>query len=329
MLKDSYGRVIRDLRISVTDRCNFRCSYCKTPHGIHYVDREELLSYEEISRLARVFVDLGIAKIRVTGGEPLLRKDLELLVEQISDLRRKGLRDLALTTNGFNFYLHAEKLKKAGLDRVTISLDSLREERFFEITRSRDLEKVIRSIEVAREFSLDPVKVNCVVIRGFNDDELVDFARFAQERELEVRFIEFMPIDEDEKWSREQVVIGEEILKRISRHLELVPEELESPSQTSRNYSFEEGQGKVGLIMSVSRAFCGECSRIRLTADGKIRTCLFSHVEYDVKTPLRKGISDKKLRDLIISTVLKKEEGHRINEPDFVAPSRTMSYIGG
>jgi GTP 3',8-cyclase len=327
VLRDSLGRRISDLRISVTDRCNFKCSYCKTARGVHAVARDELLTYEEMARLAVLFVGLGIRKIRVTGGEPLLRRNLELLIQRLAKIPQ--LVDLALTTNGFNFYEKAPILKAAGLGRVTISLDSLRPDRFFEITRSGDFHKVLRGIEAAKELGFEPVKVNCVLVRGFNEDEIPDFAEFARRRDVSVRFIEFMPLDEDERWSRDLVVTGAEVLRTLRRSYELTPTSADSPSETAVKYRFVDAPGEVGLINPVSRPFCGECSRIRLTADGKIRTCLFSMVEHDVRGLLRDGRTDEELVAFIRSTVRGKEPGHGINEPGFVPPPRTMSYIGG
>ena len=327
MLKDSYNRPITDLRISVTDRCNFKCFYCKSATLLNYMDHNEILSYEEVERLARLFLELGVCKIRVTGGEPLLRREIETLVARLACL--PGLKDLALTTNGYKLFKQVHLLSQAGLQRVTISLDSLRRERFEEITRSKDFEKVLKSITAAKKWKLEPVKVNCVIVRGVNDDEILDFAEFARHQNITIRFIEFMPIDEDEKWTRDKVVTGEEILSVLKSQYQL--SELERPeiSSTSRNYRFHDGKGKVGLIMPVSRPFCGQCSRIRITADGKIRTCLFSLVEHDIKSPMRQGADDTSLKEFILNTVAKKEARHHINEPDFVAPPRTMSYIGG
>lgn len=327
VLKDSFGRAIRDLRISVTDRCNFKCFYCKSAKGFDYVEKERLLSFEEIARLTRVFVRLGIRKVRLTGGEPLLRKDLHELTASLATI--PDIEDLALTTNGFNFYRLADVYRRAGLHRVTISLDSLDRQRFLEITGQDRLAEVLNSIRAANEAGFSPVKVNCVVIRGVNDDEIVDFVEFARELRLSMRFIEFMPIDEDEQWSREQVVTGEEILSRLGGRFELVPRGLKHPSDTARVYDFADGRGQLGLILPVSRPFCGACSRIRLTADGKLRTCLFSVVEHDIKSLLRNGADDAELIDFVQATVLKKEASHRINEPDFQPPSRSMSYIGG
>ncbi len=327
MLLDSFGRQVRDLRISVTDRCNFKCFYCKSARGVDYVGREHLLSYEEIERIARVLLGLGVRKIRLTGGEPLLRKDLEVLVSRLSILPQ--LEDLALTTNAFNLDERVDKLARAGLNRVTISLDSLEPERFHGITGNSNFQKVLFGVQAAKAQGLEPVKVNCVVVRGINDNEIVDFAEFARQSDLAVRFIEFMPIDEDEQWSRGKVVTGDEILRVLVGRYELIPAEVVDTSATARSYGFRDSPGSVGVITPVSRPFCGECSRLRLTADGKIRNCLFSLQEYDVKSMLRGGASDGDLERFLQSTVLKKEQGHRINEPDFKAPPRTMSYIGG
>jgi cyclic pyranopterin phosphate synthase len=327
VLLDSFSRQIKDLRISVTDRCNFKCFYCKSARGVNYVEREELLSFEEIERLAALLVKLGIRKIRLTGGEPLLRKDLEGLVSRLSGLSQ--LEDLALTTNAFNLDERAERFVKAGLKRVTISLDSLRADRFYDITRNQDFEKVMIGIETAKKMGLEPVKINCVVVRGVNEDEILDFARFARRRDLCVRFIEFMPIDEDERWSRSLVVPGEEILRVLTDEFNLVPIEGVDASATAKNFGFRDSPGSIGLITPVSNPFCGECSRLRLTADGKLRTCLFSIVEHDVRSLLREGASDEVLQRFLEETLHKKEEGHRISEAGFKAPSRTMSYIGG
>lgn len=311
----------------MTDRCNYKCFYCKTGLGLKAVPRQRLLTYEEIERLARIFLELGIRKIRVTGGEPMLRKDLQILIERLAVL--PGLADLAMTTNGFSLVEKAATLKEAGLRRVTVSLDSLRQERFREMTGKDELQAVLEGIRAAKDARLEPVKVNCVVVRGWNDDEIVQFAEFAREWDVHVRFIEFMPLDEDEKWTRAQVVTGDEMLDRVRKRYELVPLKPERSSETSVNFGFSDAPGTIGVITTVSRPFCGECSRIRLTADGKLRTCLFSLIEHDVKMLLRSGAADEQIRRFIIDTVRKKEAGHRINEPDFQPPPRTMSYIGG
>ena len=327
VLRDSFGRTIADLRISVTDRCNYKCFYCKTGLGLKAVPRSRLLTYEEIERLARIFLGMGIRKLRVTGGEPLLRKDLDNLIGRLAAL--PGLEDLALTTNGFSLSSKAGLLKRAGLNRVTVSLDSLDRERFREMTGQDDLDRVLEGIRVAQQEGLEPVKINCVVVRDWNDDELCRFADLARARNLHVRFIEFMPLDEDEKWTRAQVVTGNEIIERINREHRLIPLTPGRASDTALNYGFHDVSGTIGVITTVSRPFCGECSRIRLTADGRLRTCLFSLVEHDVKSLLRSGADDAAIRNFIRATVQHKEAGHRINEPDFRPPSRTMSYIGG
>ena len=327
MLKDSHNRQIKDLRISVTDRCNFKCFYCKSASLLNYKEHREILTYEEIERLARLFLELGIQKIRITGGEPLLRRGLEGLVARLACL--PGLEDLALTTNGFNLQSKAHLLSQAGLQRVTISLDSLKRERFEKITLSQDFDKVLKGIEAAKKWKLEPVKINCVIVEGVNDNEILDFAEFAREWDVSIRFIEFMPIDEDEQWNRERVVTGAEILRILESQYPLLPLGRVEASATARNYAFRDRPGEIGLIMPVSHPFCGHCSRIRLTADGKIRTCLFSLVEHDIKSLVRGGADDSSLKEFIVQTVARKEERHHINEPDFVAPPRTMSYIGG
>ena len=327
LLKDRFDRQITDLRVSVTDRCNFKCFYCRTPQGSHFANRESLLTYEEIERLAGIFVELGVTKIRLTGGEPLLRKNLELLVKKLSGI--EGLEDLALTTNGYNFHERADSFKSAGLTRVTISLDSLNRERFQEITGYPDYDNVLMSIEKAKALNLEPVKVNCVLIRGVNDDEILEFGRFASDWDVEVRFIEFMPIDEEEQWAREKVVTGSEILRTLKPEFDLVPIPRENASDTAQKFEISNGSGRIGLILPVSEPFCGNCSRVRLTADGRVRPCLISLIEHDVRGRMRAGASDEEVRKFLISTILKKEKGHRIGEPDFVPPSRSMSYIGG
>ncbi len=327
VLQDSYGRQITDLRVSVTDRCNYKCFYCKTGLGLKAVPRDRLLTYEEIERLARIFLSLGIHKIRVTGGEPMLRKDLDILIRRLSAL--PGLADLTMTTNGFSLAAKAGLLKGAGLHRITVSLDSLRRERFRQMTGQDDLEKILGGIRAARSVGLEPIKINCVVVRDWNDDELLDFARFARDWAVHVRFIEFMPLDEDEKWTRAQVVTGDEVIERVRSLFPLERQRPERPSDTSVNFRFTDAPGSVGVITTISRPFCGECARIRLTADGKLRTCLFSLVEHDVRLLLRSGASDERIGQYIVETVGKKEAGHRINEPDFQPPPRTMSYIGG
>jgi len=328
-LRDAHNRTIRDLRISLTDRCNFRCFYC-LPNGEPPLARKDtILSFEEIAYLSEIFVSLGIEKIRLTGGEPLIRKDVPKLVEQLSKLRPQ-LTDIALTTNGFDFPRHAWALKSAGLDRVTISIDSLDRDRFAEITGVDALEKVYTAIVSAKANGFEPVKINSVVVRGRNDDEVVDFARFARERDLKFRFIEYMPLDSGHGWQRDQVVAGREIYEAINAvyPLELIDET--RGSETSWKYKFADGApGEIGIIAPVTEMFCGACSRIRLTADGQIRTCLFSTNEHNLRDVLRSGATREEIVEFIEGVVLKKEPRHYINDPAFVPASRTMSFIGG
>lgn len=329
MLRDAHDRTIRDLRISLTDRCNFRCFYC-LPHGEpSWAFREKLLTFEEIEFVCDVFVSLGIEKIRLTGGEPLIRRDVPVLVQKLVRLK-PALTDIALTTNGYDFSRQAHALKDAGLDRVTFSLDSLRPERFREITGVDGLDRVFESIETAKKLGLAPVKVNAVIVRGRNDDEIVDFARFARKNAVSFRFIEFMPLDSGHDWSREMVVPGREIGDTINAAYPLRLKETSRGSSTSWRYDFADGsRGEIGIIAPVTEMFCGACSRIRLTADGQIRTCLFSTTEYDLRGLLRKGARRNEIVEFIQNAVLKKEPSHRINDPAFVQPERTMSFIGG
>jgi cyclic pyranopterin phosphate synthase len=325
-LRDKFGRAITDLRISVTDRCNFRCVYCRSADPENYRDHDELLTWTELDRLARVFVNLGIRKIRITGGEPLVRDGVEDFIRRLATL---GVEDLSITTNGHLLAERVDRLIAAGLRRVNISLDSLDPAKFEKITRTKSFDAVMRGIEAAQASSLAPAKVNAVLVRGINDDEVESFAQFARERGLVMRFIEFMPLDADRHWNRGLVVPAAEIHQRIHARwpLQQIPHE---KSETARKYRFADGApGEIGLIAPVTQPFCGHCSRIRLTADGKLRTCLFSKDDHDLKQLLREGASDEDLSLYIRSVVNEKEEGHRINAPDFAPPSRTMVYIGG
>ncbi len=324
-LQDKFGRQITDLRISVTDRCNFRCVYCRSANPENHMAERELLTWEELERLARILVSLGIRKVRVTGGEPLVRGGVE---DFIARLNRMGVQDLSMTTNGHLLAERCERLVAAGLDRINISLDSLDSEKFERITRTRSFDKVMAGIDAAQASALRPVKVNAVLVRGLNDDEVEAFAEFAHERDLIMRFIEFMPLDADRHWTRDLVVTAAEIKKRIEARWKLLPIPHER-SETARKYKFADGRGQIGLIAPVSQPFCGFCSRIRITADGKLRTCLFSKEDHDLKFLLRDGAGDTPIAEYIQSVVAEKEEGHRINEPDFVPPSRTMVFIGG
>ena len=333
VLRDSYGRAIRDLRVSLTDRCNFRCFYC-LPHGEPPIaPKEQMLSYEEIEYVCDIFVSLGIEKIRLTGGEPMLRRDIETIIRKLSRLKTSEpnrLIDLALTTNGYFLPERAHELKAAGLDRVTISLDSLKQDVFKRMTGVDVLDKVLAGIAAAKDAGLEPIKINAVIVRGHNEDEVADFAAFAREHDVKMRFIEFMPLDSGHEWSRADVVSGKEIRERINERFPLVRVQVARGSDTSSRYRFADGApGEIGIIAPVSEPFCGACSRIRLTADGQIRTCLFSTVEHSLRDVIRSGASRDEVVDYIESVILKKEPRHFINDPGFVAPSRTMSFIGG
>ena len=330
VLRDSYGRAIRDLRVSLTDRCNFRCFYC-LPHGEPPIaPKEQMLSFEEIEYVCEIFVSLGIEKIRLTGGEPMLRRDIETIIRKLSRFKSAGLIDLALTTNGYFLPERARSLKEAGLDRVTISLDSLNSDVFKRMTGVDVLEKVLTGIAAAKEAGLEPIKINAVIVRGHNESEVADFAAFAREHDVKMRFIEFMPLDAGHEWSRADVVSGQEIRDRISERFPLLKLAISRGSETSARYRFADGApGEIGIIAPVTEPFCGACSRIRLTADGQIRTCLFSTVEHSLRDVVRSGASRAEIVEYIESVILKKEPRHFINDPGFVTPSRTMSFIGG
>ena len=330
ILKDSYHRPIRDLRVSLTDRCNFRCFYC-LPHGEPPIaPKEQMLSYEEIEYVCDIFVELGIEKIRLTGGEPMMRRDIETIIEKLTALKPKGLQDLALTTNGYFLPDRAQALKDAGLDRITISLDSLKPDTFKQMTGVDVLDRVLAGIEAAKQARLEPIKINVVVVRNHNEAEVADFAAFARQHDVKMRFIEFMPLDSGHDWSRTDVVSGKEIYERINERFPLVPLDVFRGSETSSRYRFADGgPGEVGIIAPVTEPFCGACSRIRLTADGQIRTCLFSTVEHSLRDVVRTGATRAEIIDFIESVILKKEPRHYINDPQFVAPSRSMSFIGG
>jgi GTP 3',8-cyclase len=330
MLRDSYNRPIRDLRVSLTDRCNFRCFYC-LPHGEPPIaPKEQMLSYEEIDYVCEIFVSLGIEKIRLTGGEPMLRRDIETIIRKLSRLKGSGLQDLALTTNGYYLPDRAQSLKDAGLDRVTISVDSLKRDVFKRMTGVDVLDKVLNGIAAAKKAGLDPIKINAVIVRGHNEDEVADFAAFAREHDVKMRFIEFMPLDSGHEWAREDVVSGKEIRERISESFPLVRVDVARGSETSSRYRFvDEAPGEIGIIAPVTEPFCGACSRIRLTSDGQIRTCLFSTIEPSLRDVVRSGAAREEIVDYIHSVVMKKEPRHFINDPGFVTPSRTMSFIGG
>jgi cyclic pyranopterin phosphate synthase len=350
LLSDSFGRVMRDLRVSVTDRCNFRCLYClpETEEAANFYrskfdpiknsnpvsfglpplkPKSEILSFEEIERLVRLSVDAGIEKIRLTGGEPLLRQNLEALVARLAPL--PGLKDLAITTNGFLFAKKGAALKAAGLKRVSFSMDSLNRENFQKMTGRDGLNEVLAGIRLARDLGLNPVKVNAVIIRGLNDHEIEDLAEFAMRENISLRFIEFMPLDSSRGWLKDMVVPGREILQRLISRFGLNPVSSNNSSETAKRWAFPGSAAEIGIIAPVTEPFCGHCNRIRLTADGKIRTCLFSISEHDLKRMLRGGADDRTILAKIRAIVWQKEDRHHIGEADFQQPARSMSCIGG
>ncbi len=326
-LRDRHGRRIRDLRVSVTDRCNFRCQYCMPAEGMSWLERAELLSFEEIRRLVALLVGMGIEDVRLTGGEPLVRRDFPRLVSMLAPI--DGILDLSLTTNGYLLERDAGALADAGIQRVNVSIDSLQRDRFFQITRRDSLPQVLRGLEaISSEPTIRRVKVNALGIRGFTEREILPFCELARSTGLQVRFIEFMPLDADHAWTEDRVLTGEEIRREIEAHFELA-EQPREPSATARVFRFADGPGEIGFVNPVSEPFCADCNRIRLTSDGRLRTCLFSLHETDLRAPLRDGASDGELERLIRDAVWRKELKHRVNEPGFVQPERTMSAIGG
>jgi GTP 3',8-cyclase len=324
-LVDPHGRTVRDLRISVTDRCNFRCRYCMPADGMEWLDRSDLLTYEEIERVARVCVErFGFDGIRITGGEPTVRAHLPVLVEKLARLGT----DLSLTTNGATLALLAADLRAAGLRRINISLDSLRPETFLAVTRRDALHQVLGGIDAAVDAGLSPVKVNCVLVRGVNDDEIVDFARFGRERGVTIRFIEFMPLDADDGWAPGTVVPAAEVVAAIDAVYPLEPVEVRGSAPAER-FRYRDGRGEIGVIASVTQSFCGACDRVRLTAEGMFRNCLFAVRETDLRAVLRGGGSDDDLGAAIAADVGRKWAGHAIGQVDFIRPNRSMSQIGG
>jgi len=325
-LVDRYGRVHNDLRISVTDRCNLRCVYCMPEEGLSFLPQQELLTFDEITRLARVAKTLGVTALRITGGEPLVRKGLPELIARLSTV---GFDDLAMTTNGTELAKVARQLASAGLRRVNVSCDSLRSDRFASIRRRGDLQVVLNAMDAAESVGLTPLKVNVVLLRGQNDDEILDFASFARATGRIVRFIEFMPLDAQGKWDRNQLVPGREVFERITSEWPLEPLSDPSGAAPAERFRFADGIGEIGLISSVSEPFCGTCNRLRLTADGALRNCLFSDDEQTVREVLRSGGTDLDLSVLFREAVWAKFPGHGINEPGFLSPARSMSMIGG
>jgi cyclic pyranopterin phosphate synthase len=326
-LEDGHGRLIGDVRISVIDRCNFRCQYCMPAEGLPWIDRADLLTFEEIERVVRVLSGMGVGDVRLTGGEPLVRRELWRLVGMLKAIDE--VEEISLTTNGYLLERQAESLVRAGVDRFNVSIDSLQRDRFFEQTRRDSLPQVLRGIEALAQFpEAHPIKVNAVAIRGFTEQEILPFARFAREQPYEIRFIEFMPLDGDRNWKADDVLTGREIRDAIHAAYPLEPEPRE-PSATARTYRFADGRGRIGFINPVSEPFCGDCNRIRLTADGKLRTCLFSLNETDLRGPMRDGASDGELERVVREAVWRKELKHHVGEPGFIQPARSMSAIGG
>jgi cyclic pyranopterin phosphate synthase len=326
-LYDGHGRSIGDVRISVTDRCNFRCQYCMPAEGLPWLERAEILTFEEITRIVQLFARMGVGDVRLTGGEPLVRRDFPTLVGMIAAV--DGVEDLSVTTNGFLLTRDAEKLVRAGINRFNVSVDSLQRDRFYELTRRDALDQVLRGLEVLASFpEAHPIKVNAVAMRGFTEEEVIPFAELARRTPYEVRFIEFMPLDADHAWDRSKVLSGAEIREAIEAVYPLVPEPRE-PSSTSHVYRFADGPGRIGFINPVSEPFCSDCNRVRLTADGRLRTCLFSLNETDLRAPLRAGATDADLEQIIRDAVWRKELKHHVGEPGFIQPARSMSAIGG
>ena len=326
-LVDGHGREIGDLRVSITDRCNFRCQYCMPAEGLPWLEREEILSFEEIARLVGIITSLGVSDVRLTGGEPLVRREFPRLAAMLAAL--PNLAELALTTNGFLLERDARALVEAGICRFNVSVDSLQRDRFFELTRRDALPQVLRGLETLGQFpEAHPIKINAVAIRGFTEEEVLPFAQLARTSAYEVRFIEYMPLDADHSWSREQVLTGGEIREAIEATFPLEPEPRE-PSATARVYRFADGRGRIGFINPVSQPFCADCNRIRLTADGRLRTCLFSLHETDLRGPMRQGADDLELERIIRDAVWRKELKHHVGEPGFIQPARSMSAIGG
>jgi cyclic pyranopterin phosphate synthase len=326
-LVDGHGRRIGDVRLSVTDRCNFRCQYCMPAEGLPWLERAEVLSFEELERLVGVLAGMGVGDVRLTGGEPLVRREFPRLAGMLRAV--PGVREVAVTTNGFLLERDAAALVAAGVDRFNVSIDSLQRDRFYAMTRRDALPQVLRGLEALAAFpEAHPIKVNAVAMRGFTEDEVLPFAAFARERPYEVRFIEFMPLDADHAWSPDAVLSGDEVRAIVESRWPLVEVPREDHA-TARVFRFADGRGSLGFVNPVSEPFCSDCDRIRVTADGRLRTCLFSLRETDLRTPLRSGASDEELAGIVRDAVWRKELKHRVNEPGFVQPERTMSRIGG
>jgi cyclic pyranopterin phosphate synthase len=326
-LVDGFGRVASDLRVSVTDRCNLRCSYCMPAEGLDWLPKPELLTFEELTRVVSVAVSLGVTSVRLTGGEPLLRRGLPELVRQIAALHPRP--SIAMTTNGLGLDRLAEPLREAGLDRVNVSLDTIDREVFARLTRRDRLDDVVAGLEAAARAGLAPVKVNAVAMRGVNDEGVADLLQWCLERDYELRFIEQMPLDAQHAWERSSMVTQAEVLERLAERFTLTPTTAERGSAPAQTWLVDGGPAVVGVIASVSQPFCGACDRLRLTADGQLRSCLFARTEDDLRTPLRKGATDEELAEQMLALVGAKKAGHGIDDPTFLQPSRPMSAIGG
>ena len=326
-LIDGMGRTIVNLRISVTDRCNFRCTYCMPADNVEFMDRSNLLSFEEIQRVAQIVSRMGINRIRLTGGEPLMRKNLPVLIKMLNEV--DGIDDIAMTTNAYFLKDQAQSLKDAGLKRLNVSLDALDPEKFRDVNRRDCLESVLDGLETARKVGFKSIKINAVAVRNFSETEIMSLIEMGRSEGFEIRFIEFMPLDSDKVWERDKVLFGHEIIDLIKENYELVPIDNSLEIGPASEYNFADGQGKVGIITAVSNPFCDHCNRIRMTADGKLRTCLFSTNETDLKKLIRSGATDENIIDALNQAVLIKEPGHKINLEDFERPTRAMHAIGG
>lgn len=327
-LVDGHGRVHTNLRISVTDRCNIRCFYCMPNENVRFKPRHELLSFEEIERFAQVVVRMGVSKLRITGGEPLVRHEIHKLVARLAAI--PGVQDLAMTTNGMLLADQAAALRRAGLKRLNVSLDAMREETFFKIARREGLQRVLDGIFAAQRCGFERIRLNAVSIRGLTEGEILPLAEFARQHGLELRFIEFMPLDAEGRWDDGQVLTGEEIRRSIEAKFgPLVVADRADPSQPALDYQYADGAGRVGFINPVSQPFCGDCNRLRITAEGQVRNCLFSTVEWDARAAIRGGGSDEQLADLVRTCIAAKKPGHGIDSPEFLRPQRAMYQIGG
>ncbi|HHZ89668.1 TPA: GTP 3',8-cyclase MoaA [Candidatus Poribacteria bacterium] len=327
-LVDRFNRIATNLRVSVTDVCNLRCTYCMS-EDMQFIDKSKIMTFDEIDQLIRIAVGLGVNKVRITGGEPLVRPNLSDLILRVLEI--DGIKDVSLTTNGIGLAKQAQALYDAGLRRINVSLDALSEAKFEQITRRKALTKVLEGLKEANRCGFNPIKINAVTMRGFTEEEVVKLVSFARKNSYEMRFIEFMPLDADDIWGRNMFVPKKELVDKISELYPLEPIESSSTlkHETAKNYQFKDGIGRVGFISSVSEPFCDDCNRVRLTADGKFRNCLFATEETDLLTPLRKGASDEVIADMMIESVAKKKAGHLINSVDFIKPKRNMSMIGG